>query len=216
MTKEQFENKCYEAYQLDWMISHGYSLSDYRKLLSELASECIEEEPIEKLPTNAEETKNLFDAAEEMFQDEGFGSGSLFVCKEEFLNAEYLDAGYMDGLLSVMFDGKNFKHLWERFTGLKLAVINELLPGVNYTVPIKDGHLDISVSQDPDYPGVDMEYISDKEEKISDDGLYIRPRILVENNENVLRAVVWGDYQSDIKLYMVVVMSEYVRHSLMS
>ena len=49
MTKEQFENKCYEAYQLDWMISHGYSLSDYRKLLSELASECIEEEPIEKL-----------------------------------------------------------------------------------------------------------------------------------------------------------------------
>ena len=156
MTKEQFENKCYEAYQLDWMISHGYSLSDYRKLLSELASECIEEEPIEKLPTNAEETKNLFDAAEEMFQDEGFGSGSLFVCKEEFLNAEYLDAGYMDGLLSVMFDGKNFKHLWERFTGLKFAVTNELLPGVNYTVPIKDGHLDISVSQDPDYPGVDM------------------------------------------------------------
>lgn len=196
MTKEQFENKCYEAYQLDWMISHGYSLSDYRKLLSELASECIEEEPIEKLPTNAEETENLFDAAEKMFQDEGFGSGSLFVCKEEFLNAEYLDAGYMDGLLSVMFDGKNFKHLWERFTGLKLAVTNELLPGANYTVPIKDGHLDISVSQDPDYPGVDMEYISDKEEKISGDGLYIRPRILVENNENVLRAVVWGNYQS--------------------
>lgn len=85
MTKEQFENKCYEAYQLDWMISHGYSLSDYRKLLSELASECIEEEPIEKLPTNAEETKNLFDAAEEMFQDEGFGSGSLFVCKEDWI-----------------------------------------------------------------------------------------------------------------------------------
>ncbi len=197
MTKEQFENKCYEAYQLDWMISHGYSLSDYRKLLSELASECIEEETIEKLPTNAEETENLFDAAEEMFQDEGFGSRSLFACKEEFLNAEYLDAGYMDGLLSIMFDGKNFKHLWERFTGLKLAVTNELLPGVNYTVPIKDGHLDISVSQDPDYPGVDMEYISDKEEKISDDGLYIRPRILVENNENVLRAVVWGDYQSE-------------------
>lgn len=106
MTKEQFENKCYEAYQLDWMISHGYSLSDYRKLLSELASECIEEETIEKLPTNAEETENLFDAAEEMFQDEGFGSGSLFACKEEFLNAEYLDAGYMYGLLSVMFDGK--------------------------------------------------------------------------------------------------------------
>ena len=197
MTKEQFENKCYEAYQLDWMISHGYSLSDYRKLLSELASEYIEEETIEKLPKNAEETENLFDAAEEMFQDEGFGSGSLFACKEEFLNAEYLDAGYMDGLLSVMFDGKNFKHLWERFTGLRLAVTNKLLPGVNYTVPIKDGHLDISVSQDPDYPGVDMEYISDKEDKISDDGLYIRPRILVENNENVLRAVVWGDCQSE-------------------
>ena len=31
MTREEFESKCYDAYCLDWMLSHGYSLDDYRK-----------------------------------------------------------------------------------------------------------------------------------------------------------------------------------------
>lgn len=66
-----------------------------------------------------------------------------------------------------------------------------------YAMPIKNGHLDIRVSTDPSYPGIDIEYISDKEAETPDDKLKTRPRVLVENNENVLRAVVWGDQDSE-------------------
>ena len=39
----------------------------------------------------------------------------------------------------------------------------ELDPTKMYAIPIRNGFLDIRVSQDPDYPGLDIEYISDKE-----------------------------------------------------
>ena len=76
--------------------------------------------------------------------------------------------------------------------------------GKTYALPIKNGHLDIRVSVDPDYPGLDIEYISDKENTIADDELVTRPRVLIEQNtefgENVnggLRALVWGNPHSE-------------------
>ena len=66
-----------------------------------------------------------------------------------------------------------------------------------YALPIKNGHLNIRVSADPNYPGLDIEYISDKEDDIPNEGLRTRPRVLIENNEGVLRALVWGDPQSE-------------------
>ncbi len=64
--------------------------------------------------------------------------------------------------------------------------------GKSYILPIKEGYLDLIVSADPEYPGIDIEYVSDKKSK-PENGIYTRPRMLIENNENVLRAVVWGD-----------------------
>ena len=192
MTQEQFEDKCYGAYQLDWMISHGYTLDDYRKNLSDLAGEAIEDDT-DDIPTNADEMTSLIENADTSFQEEMGFCGSLFACKDEFLDAEYLDPDYMDGLLSVMNDSKQYKTMWERFTGLKLKVTNTLIPGPTYNMPIKNGHLDIFVSQDPSYPGIDIQYISDKEDKLPDNELHTRPRVLIENNESVLRAVVWAD-----------------------
>lgn len=192
MTQEQFEDKCYRAYQLDWMISHGYTLDDYRKNLSDLAGEAIEENA-SNMPADAEETASLIEYADTAFQEEMGFCGSLFACKGEFLYAEYLDPDYMDGLLSAMDDSKQYKAMWERFTGLKLKVTNTLIPGPTYNMPIKNGHLDIFVSQDPNYPGIDIQYISDKEDELPDDELHTRPRVLIENNEGVLRAVAWAD-----------------------
>lgn len=192
MTQEQFEDKCYAAYQLDWMISHGYSLDDYRKNLSDLAGEAIEDD-VADIPTNAEEMTAIIEEADASFQDEIGFCGSLFVCKDEFLGAEYLDPEYMDGLLSAMSDSKRCKAMWERFTGLKLEVTNTLIEGPTYNMPIKDGHLDIFVTPDPNYPGIDIQYVSDKENDLPDDKAYTRPRVLIENNEGVLRAVVWAD-----------------------
>ncbi len=73
-----------------------------------------------------------------------------------------------------------------------------LQPGEKaYAVPIKDGYLDIAVTTDSDYPGVDIEYISNKENELDDNKLYVRPRILIENNEGVLRTLIWEDHNSE-------------------
>lgn len=67
-------------------------------------------------------------------------------------------------------------------------------PAKRYALKIKDGYLDIAVSQDPDYPGLDVEYISDKEKE-----LQTRPRVLIEcpKDPNTLRCLVWGDPKSE-------------------
>lgn len=66
-----------------------------------------------------------------------------------------------------------------------------------YALPIKNGHLDIRVSTDPDYPGLDIEYISDIEDHVSDEELKTRPRVLIEESEGALRALIWANPLSE-------------------
>jgi len=73
-------------------------------------------------------------------------------------------------------------------------------PKETYKLPIKNGYLDISVSQDPDYPGLDIEYVDDKEsEEFADDNIHTRPRVLIEcpNETGNLRALIWSDTKSE-------------------
>lgn len=72
---------------------------------------------------------------------------------------------------------------------------NKLQADKIYTLPIKNGYLDIRVSTDPDYPGLDIEYISNLEK--DSHGEFTRPRVLVECNENKLRTVIWGDHTAE-------------------
>lgn len=57
----------------------------------------------------------------------------------------------------------------------------ELEEGKIYGIPIKNGVLRIDVSQDPNYPGIDVEYIDDNEPA---DCEKVRPRILIESEMN--------------------------------
>ena len=69
-------------------------------------------------------------------------------------------------------------------------------------VKLNGGHLVATISTDPDYPGIDIEYVSDKDngENLS------RPRVLVEwPHDDVLRALIWSnpsseDYTEEITL----------------
>ena len=72
----------------------------------------------------------------------------------------------------------------------------KLDPTLMYAIPIKDGFLDIRVSQDPDYPGLDVEYIKFKEDK---ENLTTRPRVLIECPEESqeLRTLIWGNKTSE-------------------
>jgi hypothetical protein len=61
-------------------------------------------------------------------------------------------------------------------------------------VKVKGGHLVATISQDPNYPGIDVEYVAenDKGENLS------RPRVLVEwPHCNTLRALIWNDLNSE-------------------
>lgn len=65
-----------------------------------------------------------------------------------------------------------------------------------YRLPVKGGRFDIVIN-DGDYPSVDVEFISDAEEKYfdthSEDDSYTSPRIRFELDEGKLRALIWGD-----------------------
>lgn len=61
-------------------------------------------------------------------------------------------------------------------------------------IKVKGGYLIATPSLDPNYPGIDVEYISD-----DDTGQHIsRPRVLVEYpKDDTLRAIIWNDPQSE-------------------
>lgn len=74
----------YEKYKLDWMLKHGYTLTD---LMDELNSMQEESE----------------DTVSQLFIDweYGFGfRGEIWACFNEFIDNEYQDKGYMKQLLN--------------------------------------------------------------------------------------------------------------------
>lgn len=72
---------------------------------------------------------------------------------------------------------------------------DELFGTQKIVVKIQGGHLVATETTDPDYPGIDVEFVSD-----SDNGEYAsRPRVLFEKpvEEGELRALVWDDKNSE-------------------
>lgn len=71
------------------------------------------------------------------------------------------------------------------------------------TIRLNNGWLVATVSQDPEYPGIDVEYVAD-----SDEGQDLsRPRVLIEcpKDTNELRALIWSnpnseDYTEDVSI----------------
>lgn len=82
-----FREKCYEVYRLDWMLRHGYSLTQMFSSMEQIWADQGE--------TSPEETFHNWEI------DAGFGSGSIWVCFAEFLGAEYLDEDYMKCLFEM-------------------------------------------------------------------------------------------------------------------
>lgn len=81
----------------------------------------------------------------------------------------------------------------------------ELEKGKIYGIPLTNGYLRIDVSQDLNYPGVNIEFISNKESNLAK----TNPRVLFEENveaNNELRVLVWAnqnneDYTDKITFY---------------
>lgn len=112
--KEEFENKCYEMYKLNWMISHGWTLKEAFGTLANLAAETVETDPTEMSATDSESTLKLFDDTRTAFLDEAGFCGELWVCKDEFLNTEFLDRDYMYSLFKLTSCGSGMKAFYDK------------------------------------------------------------------------------------------------------
>ncbi len=106
-----FIERCYEAYKLDWMISHGYSLKDY---LNALVFEDEEARAADCYPEGG--TQDIYESLNDSFEYERGFDGSIWACEDEFLDHEFRDEDYMKHLLDLMPSGAN--NLW--FTYLKI------------------------------------------------------------------------------------------------
>lgn len=83
MAKMSRRKRAYEAYKLDWMIQHGYTLSDFIKEIGGYMEE------------SEEDIVCSFDNWE---FDCGF-NGEIWACYEEFCENEYQDKEYVKQLL---------------------------------------------------------------------------------------------------------------------
>lgn len=77
---------------------------------------------------------------------------------------------------------------WEKFADADTSKEKEN----RIEVPVSGGVLVAETTKDPDYPGIDIEYIPDDESEIP---LSTRPRILVERpiDGEQLRTLIWSD-----------------------
>lgn len=80
----------YEKYQLDWMRNHNCSLEELINHMNDIYDEQFYYDGKNLSP------KDAF----AVFEDDYGFNGSLYVCFDEFINAEYTDSGYMEYLLS--------------------------------------------------------------------------------------------------------------------
>lgn len=116
MTNDELRQKLYSLYQLDWMMSHGYSLADLIKALDGAWSgvPCIvrKEEPMS--------VARLYDA---VVEDLGFG-GECFVCFDEFMQNEYLDCEYIHALCEPL--GYSGAALYRQYEEDSKQLISEL------------------------------------------------------------------------------------------
>lgn len=96
MTEEQMNRRLYDLYQLDWMMTHGYSLTD---LMRGMNSEAVDHDEY----IFDTEQDGMHADIERIFSEwecfEGFPGGCIYVCFDEFCGAELTDIGYIKGLL---------------------------------------------------------------------------------------------------------------------
>lgn len=95
-TKTGLQDEAYRLYQLDWMASHGESPESLAmSILEHHVAGADPEDPDTQAIADMDAAREAYDNWE---SEAGF-HGDLWVCKDEFLGAEFKDAAYMRDLL---------------------------------------------------------------------------------------------------------------------
>lgn len=187
MTKLEFEQKCYDAYKLDWMMSHGYSLKDYLDALiledeEAIANDCYPEG----------DARDIFEALDSNFEYEtGFPGGTIWVCKDEFLGAEFEDEEYMNHLFMQMPNTEEMRNFY-------CGQYHKVCHNCHLSVSTTAGELRAYSLTDPGNPGICILYqpngydyeIDVTQASVYEDGGYMTKD--QERPEDVVIHV-WGD-----------------------
>lgn len=105
-----------KAYQLNWMLTHGYGLSDLMHIIVDRIAQDVDEDA-ENAMTCGVHVKQMADATRYEFLTEGeFNHGEMFACKDEFLENEYLERDIMRNILARMPESDKEKALYEKYT----------------------------------------------------------------------------------------------------
>lgn len=107
--KSVFEQKCYEAYKLRWMLAHGETLKELLHTIGDIAAEFTEEHAMVAATSESSAKALLSEVHNTFIMETGF-DGSLWVCLEEFLQTEFQDPGYMMSLIELM---DNHEEMWK-------------------------------------------------------------------------------------------------------
>lgn len=92
-TIQQARQRIYELYQLDWLMSHGYSLLDVvRGMVAEAIEVDREDDGIDSIKQNVECGIHTW------MESVGIG-GAFWVCYDEFFDYEYKDVSYVKSLV---------------------------------------------------------------------------------------------------------------------
>lgn len=146
MSKEKFKRSCYEAYKLNWMIAHGYSIKDY---LYAIADEDENARAEGDYPEGS--SIDIYEDLHDRFESETGFKGSIWACYEEFLENEFADAEYMDTLLSTMPDCMKMKALYKSIFPYYHGPANPVIE-----VRTSAGILKAEASTDPGQPGISV------------------------------------------------------------
>ena len=103
---EKLQDAAYEAYKIDWI---------HCNLTAQQQIDAIANYIDEAITEVTEFQNDDIMTVEDYIYDTGYGNGSIYVCKEEFLGAEYRDVAYMTDLIG----GDNYKYLIENDDILK-------------------------------------------------------------------------------------------------
>lgn len=92
-TQEELFEYAYERYKMDWLLSHGFTMSDVLKSIVDYLNDLNESGDYFR-------DQDFAETISEWEDDVGLAGGQIWACREEFRNEEYQDASYMRRLLT--------------------------------------------------------------------------------------------------------------------
>lgn len=116
---KEFMDMCYDAYRMQWLMSHGFTLSELMKELTDHAVTELRGYPIDD-QSDELHVRAFMDSLADCVWQQHAENGCIYDSEKEFSSGRFHDAGYMKHLFEDMpGDSKEHMARWCRITGLK-------------------------------------------------------------------------------------------------